>query len=154
MCLVGAILATLFLGGYQSPIAENWIITLPVWLETIFHVGILVAKFVAVLVVMVWIRWTLPRFRVDQVMRLCWLTLVPLGLVALFGLAVTMVAAGATVEGTAYGRLPGMLQLKLGVLGHALAWVIPLLIAVVLVVLARRKYGQQHPALRQLTGAA
>ena len=162
MCLVGAILATLFLGGYQSPIAENWIITLPVWLETIIHVGILLAKFTAVLVVMVWIRWTLPRFRVDQVMRLCWLTLVPLCLVALFGLALTMVAGGlaatkpedATFLGAAYGRLPAMLHLKLGVLGHTLAWILPLAIAGVLVLLARRKYGQQHPALKQLTGAA
>ncbi len=102
MCLVGAILATLFLGGYQSPIGENWIITLPVWLETIIHVGILLAKFTAVLVVMVWIRWTLPRFRVDQVMRLCWLTLVPLCLVALFGLAVP--AAWLMVQPTAACR--------------------------------------------------
>jgi len=47
-----------------------------------------------------------------------------------------------------------MLHLRLGILGHALAWIVPLAIAAVLVVLARRKYGQQHPALKQLTGAA
>jgi hypothetical protein len=95
-------------------------------------------------------------------MRLCWLTLVPLCLVALFGLAVTMVLPRlimppdvmAVVTGPAYGRLPGMPHLVLGVLGHVLAWLVPLAIAAVLVVLARRKYGQQHPALKQLTGAA
>ena len=154
MCLIGAVLSTLFLGGYQSPIGENWIITLPVWLETIVHVGILLAKFTAVLVLMVWIRWTLPRFRVDQVMRLCWLTLVPLCLACLFGLALTMLLAGGTVEGAAYGRLPAMAHLALTPAGHATAWLAPLAVIAALVVLARRVHGKQHPALSQLTGGA
>jgi NADH-quinone oxidoreductase subunit H len=151
MCLVGAILATLFLGGYQSPIGEPWIMSLPAWLETIIHVGILLAKFTAVVVLMVWIRWTLPRFRVDQVMRLCWLTLVPLCLIALFGLALTMLLAGGAALGPAYGRLPAMLHLTLSPLGHALAWGIPLAIGTTLVVQARRNRVQAHPVLQQLT---
>jgi NADH-quinone oxidoreductase subunit H len=154
MCLVGAMLATLFLGGYQSPIGENWIISQPAWLETILHLGILLAKFTAVVVLMVWIRWTLPRFRVDQVMRLCWLTLVPLCLVALFGLALTMLLAGGASPGPAYGRLPAMLHLNLTPLGHALAWGVPLLIGAALVIVARRAREQVHPALKQLTGGA
>ncbi len=154
MCLVGAMLATLFFGGYQSPIGENWIIAQAAWLETLLHLAILLAKFTAVVVLMVWIRWTLPRFRVDQVMRLCWLTLVPLCLVALFGLALTMLLGGSAVSGEAYGRLPAMLQLNLSPLGHLLAWAIPLALGTALVVLARRARGQVHPALRQLTGGA
>jgi NADH-quinone oxidoreductase subunit H len=154
MCLVGAMLATLFFGGYQSPIGEPWIIAQAVWLETLIHVGVLLAKFTAVVVLMVWIRWTLPRFRVDQVMRLCWLTLVPLCLVALFGLALTMLLADKAVMGEAYGRLPAMLHLGLSPLGRALAWAIPLALGLGLVVLARSRRSQVHPALRQLTGGA
>ena len=151
MLLVGAILSTLFLGGYQSPLFESHIVALPVWLETPIHLAVLVAKFVAVLVVMVWIRWTLPRFRVDQVMRLCWLKLVPLCLVALFGLALTMLLAGGISMTAAYGRLPAMAQLDLGWLGYALAWIVPVSLGAILVVLARRTHGQMHPALKQLT---
>lgn len=151
MLLVGALFSTLFLGGYQSPIAEPWILAQPWWLETLLHAGILAAKAVACLVVMVWIRWTLPRFRVDQVMRLCWLTLVPLALIALVGLALTLLLAGGASNGPAFGRLPALLRPDLGPLGHVLAWAIPLALFVPVVWLARRKHGRTHPALRQLT---
>ena len=154
MILVGCLFATFFLGGYQSPVGEQWIVSQPAWLETILHVGILAAKFTAAVVVMVWIRWTLPRFRVDQVMRLCWLTLIPLCLVALVGLAATMMAAGAVETGPAYGRYAAMPRLALGWGGHLLAWAIPLAVIVPVVWLARRRYGQVHPALRELTGGA
>ena len=58
MILIGALFATLFLGGYQSPIGEQWILALPVWLESVVHVTVLGLKFVASLLLMVWIRWT------------------------------------------------------------------------------------------------
>lgn len=154
MILVGALVSTLFLGGYQSPIGEPWIMALPGWLETIIHAGILLLKFTLGVVLMVWIRWTLPRFRVDQVMRLCWLTLVPLCLLSLFGLALTMLLAGGTAAGEAYGRLPALRHLDLGVNGMVMAWVVPVGLAAFLVVIARRRHGRMHPALKQLTGGA
>lgn len=152
MILVGALFSTLFLGGYQSPIGEEWIVQLPVFLESLVHLTIFALKFVSTLVLMVWIRWTLPRFRVDQVMRLCWLTLVPLCLVGLFGIAVTMVLAGGTTAGDAYGRLAARERLDLGIVGHLVAWLVPLALGAALVVAARKKHGQMHPALRQLSG--
>jgi NADH-quinone oxidoreductase subunit H len=155
MILVGCLFATFFLGGYQSPVGEPWIVAQPAWIEVPVHFAILLAKFTAVLVAMVWIRWTLPRFRVDQVMRLCWLKLVPLALIGMAGLAATMLLTGQqVVTGPAYGRLPGQPQLAVSPLGHALAWLLPLAAIVLLVWLARRKYGQVHPALRRLMGAA
>jgi len=152
MLLIGALLATLFLGGYQSPIGEQWIVSLPVWAETPLHLLLFVGKFVVSLFVMVWIRWTLPRFRVDQVMRLCWLTLVPLCLLALLGLALTILLAGGTTAGDAYGRLPARDRLDLSLPGHLLAWAVPLLLGGALLWAARRQHGQLHPHLRQLTG--
>ncbi len=152
MLLVGALVATLFLGGYQSPIGEEWIVGLPVFIETVVHVTIFVAKVMASFLFMMWIRWTLPRFRVDQVMRLCWLTLVPLCLVSLFGIALTLLAAGGAENGVAYGRLPGRLQPTLGPVGHLVSWAVPLVLGLVIIRIARKKHGQVHPALRQLTG--
>ncbi|MCC6784560.1 MAG: NADH-quinone oxidoreductase subunit H [Planctomycetes bacterium] len=152
MLLIGALFATLFLGGYQSPIGEQWIVGLPVVFETLLHLAILGAKTIACFLTMMWIRWTLPRLRVDQVMRVCWLTLVPLCLFALLGLALTMLFAGGVVDGVAYGRLPAAPRIGLGVLGHLLGWLVPVGCGAMLVVAARRKYGRVHPALRRLTG--
>jgi hypothetical protein len=101
-----------------------------------------------------WIRWTLPRFRVDQVMRLCWLTLVPLCLFALLGLAATMLLAGGVVEGVPYGRLPAQPRLDLGWVGTLGAWIVPVVAIGLLVHAARRRHGQMHPALQRLTGGA
>ena len=152
MILIGALFATLFLGGYQSPFGEEWIVGLHPLLATVIHVTLFVGKFLLSLFVMVWIRWTLPRYRVDQVMRLCWLTLVPLCLVSLFGLALQLALAGGTAAGDAYGRLPALPRPALGTFGHLLGWLVPVGLGALLVRAARRKHGAQHPALRQLTG--
>ena len=153
MLLVGALTALLFLGGYQSPIGEEWIVGLPVALETAIHLVIFGVKVLASFLFMMWIRWTLPRLRVDQVMRLCWLQLVPLCLVSLFGIAVCLLASGGAVLGPEYGRLPARLRPDLSVAGHLLVWAVPVAIGFVLVRVARKKHGQVHPALRELTAA-
>lgn len=152
MFLVGAVFATLFLGGYQAPVLEPWVIALPAWLAAIVHALMLAIKATLILFVMVWLRWTLPRLRVDQVMRLCWLTLVPLALVALFGLALTMLAAVQVAPGTAYGRLPAQLEPHLTPAAHAAAWLLPVALAALIVWLARRRYGAVHPDLARLSG--
>lgn len=152
MLLVGGLLATLFFGGYQSPVGEQWIVALPPFWATLVHFVVFVAKFVLCLFVMVWIRWTLPRLRVDQVMRLCWLTLVPLCLLALLGLGLQLALAGGVEPGDGYGRLPALPRPALSVLGHLLGWAVPLAVGFGLVRWARARHGQVHPALRQLTG--
>ena len=152
MILIGAIFTTLFLGGYQSPLCEEWIVGLHPLAESLVHVTIFTLKCLLILFCMIWVRWTLPRFRVDQVMRLCWLTLVPLCLVSLLGVAFTMLAVGAVEPGVPYGRLPAQPGLATGLMGTVLAWLVPLVPGVLLVVAARRKHGSMHPALRELTG--
>ncbi len=152
MLLIGALFATLFLGGYQSPLCEEWIVGLPVLLETFVHLALFVGKVAVTFLVMMWIRWTLPRFRVDQVMRLSWLKLVPICLVCLLGLAVTMVSSGGTVLGAPFGRLPASPHADLGLIGRLVAWAIPVAVVLGLVRASRKKHGQLHPALRQLTG--
>ncbi len=152
MLFVGALLATLFLGGYQSPIGEQWLLGLPVWAETALHLLILGAKVLAVFLLMMWIRWTLPRFRVDQVMRLAWLVLVPLALVALFGIGLELLVAGGTVPGTAFGRIAARPEPALGWLARLAFWVVPLAGGALLVRAAQARHGRVHPALRRLVG--
>jgi len=77
MVVMSALLVTLFLGGWDPGFFE-----LPDgWLGTAISVGCFLAKLSAVLFLYIWVRWTLPRFRYDQLMRLGWKGLVPLALV-------------------------------------------------------------------------
>ncbi len=55
--------------------------------------GILAAKTGAILLFFVWVRWTFPRFRFDQLMRLGWKVLLPLAIVN-FVLVAAMTLAG------------------------------------------------------------
>jgi NADH-quinone oxidoreductase subunit H len=66
---VSGIMVTLFLGGYLGPVLPSWI-----WF---------LIKVVAVIFVMMWIRNTLPRLRIDQLLNFSWKVLVPAALVAL-----------------------------------------------------------------------
>jgi NADH-quinone oxidoreductase subunit H len=74
-----AILVTLFLGGWTLPVfgldqpAQHW-------LGGLAHIGIFLAKMIAVIVVIIWVRWMWPRFRYDQLMRLGWTRVIPVAL--------------------------------------------------------------------------
>jgi NADH-quinone oxidoreductase subunit H len=145
MILVGGIYSALFLGGYQSPIGEQWIVSLPPVWEALVHGGIFCAKFLASIGVMMWLRWTLPRFRIDQVMRLAWIRLIPLSLICLFFLALSMLWFGQSgVAPVAYGRFLSSPVTQPTAFQTISAWAIVLAIVSVLVVLAK-KYGEKKP---------
>ena len=86
MTIVSAVATALFLGGWSGPGAavEFWTAHLGgFWGGIVFNViavAWFVAKMVVLLVVFQWIRATLPRLRADQLMRFCWLFLIPLTL--------------------------------------------------------------------------
>lgn len=85
--VTGAIMAVLFLGGWQLPM--GWTDNIVLLNLAQFAVFFLKAYFWVFLAM--WIRATLPRIRVDQMMSLCWKYLVPLGFVNLVGTATWMV---------------------------------------------------------------
>jgi NADH-quinone oxidoreductase subunit H len=66
---ISAIVTTVFLGGWRGPVLPDWL-----WF---------VAKVVIVFFVIVWIRTTVPRLRIDQLMALAWKFLFPLALLNL-----------------------------------------------------------------------
>ncbi len=79
MFLVGMIGVVLFLGGWNSPLPNINELPLAIW-TTGMGWGIfwVLFKTLAVVALQIWIRWTLPRFRVDQLMSFCWKVLTPL----------------------------------------------------------------------------
>ncbi|AZI68616.1 NADH-quinone oxidoreductase subunit NuoH [Cloacibacterium normanense] len=83
MFISSALITTLFLGSYNFPglawIGENWGENA----AGIASILAFLAKTIAVILTFMWIRWTLPRFRYDQLMHLGWKSLIPLALVNL-----------------------------------------------------------------------
>lgn len=74
MFISSAVLATLYFGGYNLPFVD------PGWLGGFMGPIVLMAKILFFIFVFMWIRWTLPRFRYDQLMHLGWKVLIPLSL--------------------------------------------------------------------------
>lgn len=83
MFAVSAIVVALFLGGYQSPIGYlGKLFGLP-WLIPIEQFIWFTIKGVFFVFVQMWLRWTLPRLRVDQLMTTSWKYLIPIAFVNL-----------------------------------------------------------------------
>jgi NADH-quinone oxidoreductase subunit H len=82
MFISSAIVATLFFGGYDIPflneakLAESWGTNMVTILGTVA----LLLKIAFFLFFFMWVRWTIPRFRYDQLMDLGWKKLIPLAL--------------------------------------------------------------------------
>ena len=87
--IIGAVAVTLFLGGWQIPGVDvrTWASlrgggAFPAaawWGMQVVSFAVFAVKTLFLVNVIIWIRWTLPRIRVDQMMNLCWKYLVPVG---------------------------------------------------------------------------
>jgi NADH-quinone oxidoreductase subunit H len=78
---------TLYFGGWSLPFVH-----LEGWLGAIVGLATLVGKVAICMAVFVWVRWTFPRFRYDQLMRLGWKVLLPLAILNLLLVAVMTLA--------------------------------------------------------------
>jgi NADH-quinone oxidoreductase subunit H len=78
MFAVSAIVVALFLGGYQSPIGYLGDLFNAPWLIPIEQFFWFTVKGVFFVFVQMWLRWTLPRLRVDQLMTTSWKYLIPI----------------------------------------------------------------------------
>ena len=83
MFAVSAIIAALFLGGYQSPFGYVGNLIGAEWLVPIEQFLWFTIKGVGLVLVQMWLRWTLPRLRVDQLMTVSWKYLIPISFVNL-----------------------------------------------------------------------
>lgn len=89
MYISSAIMATLYFGGYDIPILQESTME-HTWLLALGGFAMLMAKTIFFVFVFMWVRWTIPRFRYDQLMNLGWKSMIPLALV-------NMVLTGAAV---------------------------------------------------------
>ncbi|WP_276132846.1 NADH-quinone oxidoreductase subunit NuoH [Polluticoccus soli] len=80
MFISSAILSTLFFGGYNFPFMDQVAAAVHPLLFTLICVGVLLTKVVGFILFFMFVRWTLPRFRYDQLMRIGWTSLIPLAL--------------------------------------------------------------------------
>lgn len=80
MFVSSAVMATLFLGGYDLPFVNEASWGLSPWLFSLLSFSVMMVKVCFLLFVFIWIRWTIPRFRYDQLMNLGWRKLIPLAL--------------------------------------------------------------------------
>ncbi|MGD8781933.1 MAG: NADH-quinone oxidoreductase subunit NuoH [Ignavibacteria bacterium] len=83
MFAVSAIVATIFFGGYHSPFGYLGNAFGIDWLVPIEQLFWFTVKGVFFVLVQMWLRWTLPRLRVDQLMSVCWKYLIPYAFVNL-----------------------------------------------------------------------
>ncbi len=85
MIVASAMIVTLYLGGWQFPYLNTF--GLPAALYVIISVLTFVIKVAALLFFFIWVRWSLPRFRYDQLMNLGWKVMFPLSLLNLVWVA-------------------------------------------------------------------
>lgn len=128
MITTAAVCTALFLGGWHLPWVDKlWPAlsggvdpTSPSVTESLIvcfiRVGVFFGKTIFILFVFMWVRWSLPRFRFDQLMNLSWRALIPISLVLLLATSIAVWAWGAGPQGNPRGEqllVPGSMALML-----------------------------------------
>ena len=90
MFISSTILAVLYFGGYNYPgmnwAVENWGVNI----ANVLGIIVLFIKICGFIFFFMWVRWTIPRFRYDQLMRLGWQMLIPLAIANIFVTAIVI----------------------------------------------------------------
>ncbi len=99
-----ALVATLFLGGWDIPFT-SWDSGDPTVLKSLLTLAFFAMKTLFFIYVFIWIRWTLPRFRFDQLMQLGWKFMLPvlLGYILILGATVLVLDSIGWSSGLGYG---------------------------------------------------
>jgi NADH-quinone oxidoreductase subunit H len=92
MIIASSLIVTLYLGGWHIPYIE--LLGLPSWLVIVLQIGAFVFKLVALLFLFIWVRWSIPRFRYDQLMNLGWKVMFPLSLINIVWVAILIMIFG------------------------------------------------------------
>ena len=101
--VIAGMTTALFLGGWQVPYLDatglrlpwGWAWPLPHLVVVLLQVGAFMVKVCSMIFFMMLIRWTLPRFRYDQAMRLGWLALFPLSIANIVLTGLVLLAWGS-----------------------------------------------------------
>jgi NADH-quinone oxidoreductase subunit H len=101
MVIGSALIVTLFLGGWSigfglDPLISNLAIG-PFQIGGLIHLGIFMAKLLAFILFFILVRWTVPRFRYDQLMKLGWVIFFEAALINVFLAALILAAPELTI---------------------------------------------------------
>src|SRR5437773_3617029 len=89
MITASFLIVILFLGGWHLPLITGDPDAASIgWGTAILRILVLQGKIFAVIVFFMWVRWSWPRFRYDQLLNLAWKIMLPLGLVNLVAIAI------------------------------------------------------------------
>jgi NADH-quinone oxidoreductase subunit H len=89
MITASFLIVILFLGGWHFPVITGDPASTDIgWFTAIVRILVLQLKIFAVIVFFMWVRWSWPRFRYDQLLNLAWKIMLPLGIVNLVALAI------------------------------------------------------------------
>jgi NADH-quinone oxidoreductase subunit H len=92
MIIASAFIVTLYLGGWQIPYLEK--LGLSPIVYTLLSFGAFLLKMAVLLFFFLWVRWSLPRFRYDQLMSLGWKVMFPLSLINIVWVAFLIMIFG------------------------------------------------------------
>jgi NADH-quinone oxidoreductase subunit H len=115
MITASALMATLFFGGWDIPFTLWDNLAPHTGLKTLLTLGCFATKTACFVFLYMWIRWTLPRFRYDQLMSLGWKVMLPLAL----GYIVLIAGAIVTLDSLGYARGSWPFHLGLGIINLA-----------------------------------
>lgn len=117
MITAAALMATLFLGGWDIPFwaGDNMRVVAPgivegaapAWWKTLLTLGAFGLKTLFFLFLFIWVRWTVPRFRYDQIMHLGWKVMLPTALayIGLMGTSILVLDRTGLEFGFVYGLI-------------------------------------------------
>ena len=92
MFVASAVMSTLYFGGYNYP-GMDWVAGMvgPI-IAPLIAMAVLLVKIFAFIFFFMWVRWTVPRFRYDQLMNLGWKVLIPLAIanIVITGIVITI----------------------------------------------------------------
>lgn len=88
MIVASTVIATLYLGGWQIPYLQN--LELPPMVTAILQVLAFCGKVGFLVFFFIWVRWSLPRFRYDQLMNLGWKVMLPLSILNIIVTAIVV----------------------------------------------------------------
>lgn len=91
--MIGSMLiTTFFFGGYHLPFAGYWLPEMGPMAKSILDVSVFTLKTLLWGFIYIWVRWTIPRFKYNQVMKLGWKRLLPISILNFIGLAIIIYA--------------------------------------------------------------
>jgi NADH-quinone oxidoreductase subunit H len=92
--IASMLITTFFFGGYHLPFADAWLPELSPLIKGLLDIHVFIGKTAFWVFVFIWVRWTIPRFKYDQLMRLGWSRLLPLSIINFMVIAIVLYLIG------------------------------------------------------------